>query len=45
MHIPKAFGGGFKHHDHVSDENVELHYSTYISLKKERTKNNDWFNV
>ena len=45
MHIPKTFGGGFKHHDHVSDENVELHYSTYISLKKERMKNNDWFNV
>jgi len=45
MHIPKTFGGGFKHHDHVSDENVELHYSTYINLKKERKKNKDWFNV
>ena len=45
MHIPKTFGGGFKHHDHVSDENVELHYSTYINLKRERKKNNDWFNV
>jgi len=45
MHIPKTFGGGFKHHDHVSDKNVELHYSTYISLKKERMKNKDWFNV
>ena len=45
MHIPKTFGGGFKHHDHVSDENVELHYSTYISLKKERKKNKDWFKI
>jgi len=45
MHIPKTFGGGFKHHDHVSDENVELHYSTYINLKKERKKNKDWFKV
>lgn len=45
MHIPKTFGGGFKHHDHVSDKNVELHYSTYINLKKERVKNNDWFNI
>jgi len=23
MHIPKNFGGGFRHHDHVSVENVK----------------------
>ncbi|MBI4173258.1 MAG: metallopeptidase [Candidatus Aenigmarchaeota archaeon] len=23
MHIPKSFGGGFRHHDYVSHENVE----------------------
>jgi len=22
MHIPKTFGGGFRHHDHVTDKNV-----------------------
>ncbi|MFH1364725.1 MAG: putative metallopeptidase [Candidatus Aenigmatarchaeota archaeon] len=22
MHIPKAFRGGFRHHDHVTDKNV-----------------------
>lgn len=45
MHIPKTFGGGFKHHDHVSDENVDLHYKTYVNLKKENTKNINWFKV
>jgi len=45
MHIPKTFGGGFKHHDHVSDENINLHYNTYVNLKKENTKNINWFKV
>ena len=45
MHIPKTFGGGFKHHDHVSDENIDLHYNTYINLKKEKSKNTSWFSV
>jgi len=36
MHIPKAFGGGFRHHDFVCDENVELLYSKYESLRKNR---------
>lgn len=26
MHIPKAFGGGFRHHDHVNRRNVEAIY-------------------
>lgn len=29
MHIPYAFGGGFKHHDHVSSKNVEKMYRNY----------------
>ncbi|MCK5043984.1 metallopeptidase [Candidatus Pacearchaeota archaeon] len=29
MHIPKTFGGGFKHHDFVTEKNVNLHYKTY----------------
>ena len=41
MHIPKTFGGGFKHHNHVTDDNIELHYSTYINLKKAKEKNED----
>ena len=45
MHIPKTFGGGFKHHDHVNDNNIDLHYNTYINLKKEKAKNKNWFKV
>ena len=35
MHIPKAFGGGFKHHDFVTDRNVEKIYREYIKRKNE----------
>jgi len=42
MHIPKAFGGGFKHHDHVTDKNVNIMYETYLA-KKEADKDVDWF--
>ncbi len=44
MHIPKTFGGGFKHHDHVTDKNVNLHYQTY-KAKKEALKNANWFKI
>lgn len=33
MHIPKSFGGGFKHHDVVNNRNVEKMYQKYIKLK------------
>jgi len=29
MHIPKSFGGGFKHHDFVNERNVEKLYRIY----------------
>jgi len=29
MHIPKGFGGGFKHHDIVNRRNVEKLYKVY----------------
>lgn len=44
MHIPKTFGGGFKHHNFVCEKNVELHYETYKAKKKE-VKNADWFKL
>ncbi|MAG26270.1 metallopeptidase [Candidatus Pacearchaeota archaeon] len=34
MHIPKTFGGGFRHHDFVEDKRVDLMYERYESLKK-----------
>jgi len=38
MHIPKAFGGGFRHHDWVCDKNVNLMYKTYQAKKIEKEK-------
>ena len=34
MHIPKSFGGGFRHHDHVCDRNIDFIYKKFESLKK-----------
>lgn len=30
MHIPKSFGGGFKHHDVVTEGNVNKLYKVYL---------------
>ncbi len=43
MHIPKTFGGGFRHHDWVCDKNINLHYKTYMNKKEEKSKNEGWF--
>ncbi len=45
MHIPQTFGGGFRHHDHVTEKNVNLMYKTYISKKEGYEKRKNWFNV
>ena len=34
MHIPKTFGGGFKHHDFVCDKNINFFYKQYQNFKK-----------
>ncbi len=34
MHIPKNFGGGFRHHDHVSEENIKSIQKRYRDAKK-----------
>lgn len=33
MHVPKTFGGGFRHHDFVCDRSVDLMYEKFVSLK------------
>jgi predicted metallopeptidase len=33
MHIPLSFGGGFKHHDFVTHNNVDKIYKKYIDIK------------
>lgn len=35
MHIPKSFGGGFKHHNVVTEKNVKNVYEHYVRLKNE----------
>lgn len=32
MHIPASFGGGFRHHDHVCEKNIEKCYRQYKNL-------------
>ena len=32
MHIPKSFGGGFKHHDYVCDKNINIFYERYEKI-------------
>ncbi|MEK6898726.1 MAG: putative metallopeptidase [Nanoarchaeota archaeon] len=34
MHIPKTFGGGFRQHDFVCEQNVELMHKQFLSLKE-----------
>lgn len=38
MHIPQNFGGGFKHHNFVTDRNVNRCYTEYKKRKGEFTE-------
>lgn len=40
MHIPKCFGGGFKHHDFVTDRNVNKNYKLYRDIKRKDDEEN-----
>lgn len=31
LHIPKTFGGGFRQHDFVCEENVKLLHEQYVN--------------
>ena len=33
MHIPKTFGGGFKHHNWVTEKNINKYYKEYSKRK------------
>ena len=35
LHIPKTFGGGFRQHDFVCEENVEILHKKFISVKNQ----------
>ena len=53
LHIPKTFGGGFRQHDYVCEENIEILHkklasldNKYKSVQFNRLNNNpilDWF--
>lgn len=36
MHIPQTFGGGFRQHDFVCEENVEIMHEKYHNMKTAR---------
>jgi predicted metallopeptidase len=38
MHIPKSFGGGFRHHDFVCEGNVDLLYDKFRSSQNNLSK-------
>lgn len=38
MHIPKSFGGGFRHHDYVCEKNIEIEYQKYTNFKNRDKK-------
>lgn len=40
MHIPKTFGGGFRQHDYVCEQNVDVLYNQFI-LQKQFEMSND----
>ena len=33
LHIPKTFGGGFRQHDYVCEENVEIMHEKFLDMK------------
>ena len=41
MHIPKTFGGGFRHHDYVYDRNIDKFHKQYKSIKQGNFQNGD----
>ena len=43
MHIPKSFGGGFRHHDYVCNKNIEREYQKFLSLKISEPAKNSFF--
>ncbi|MBX4211964.1 metallopeptidase [Candidatus Pacearchaeota archaeon] len=36
MHIPKTFGGGFRQHDFVCEENIEVFHREYLKRKQKQ---------
>jgi len=44
MHVPKTFGGGFRQHDWVCENNVEKLHEKFMEFKGlKNEKNKSWF--
>ena len=43
MHIPKSFGGGFRHHNFVTRKNIDKCYKMYLQKKMDGDKKPGWF--
>ncbi|MBX4196110.1 metallopeptidase [Candidatus Pacearchaeota archaeon] len=35
MHIPKTFGGGFRQHDYVCEENIDVFHREFVQRKQQ----------
>src|SRR3989344_3782486 len=40
MHIPQTFGGGFRQHDFVCEQNVDIMYEKFASMKTKSVPEN-----
>jgi predicted metallopeptidase len=44
MHVPKTFGGGFRQHDFVCEDNIERLHTKFMELKGwKNEKRKSWF--
>jgi predicted metallopeptidase len=43
MHIPKSFGGGFRHHDYVRSKNINALHKKFEKLKSEGADGNSFW--
>ncbi len=44
MHVPKTFGGGFRQHDWVCEDNVKILHDKFLELKGWKSeKHKGWF--
>ncbi len=44
MHVPKTFGGGFRQHDFVCEDNIERLHTKFMELKgMKNEKHKGWF--